>query len=153
MNMRPVPQPTIHPPSCAAFSLPFLSSEQKAGTHQFCDASISITTDLQQIEDSWRDFEQRADCTPFQTFEWLSTWQRHVGAFDFTIGDEAYKRDWTDARHVLYDHVSGVGWRGRSAASIIAMGLVAKHCIKTSRALWNAVTRLRPMIARVRRLI
>ena len=28
----------------------------------------------------WRAFEQTADCTAFQTFEWLATWQRHIGA-------------------------------------------------------------------------
>jgi CelD/BcsL family acetyltransferase involved in cellulose biosynthesis len=41
--------------------------------------SLSITSDLDSIEDEWRRFEERADCTPFQTFDWLSAWQRSIG--------------------------------------------------------------------------
>jgi CelD/BcsL family acetyltransferase involved in cellulose biosynthesis len=40
---------------------------------------LSITSDLTAIEEEWRCFEQRAECTPFQTFEWLSAWQRCIG--------------------------------------------------------------------------
>jgi len=43
---------------------------------------LSVHTDLAAIEQDWRAFEQTADCTPFQTFDWLSTWQRHVGTLD-----------------------------------------------------------------------
>jgi CelD/BcsL family acetyltransferase involved in cellulose biosynthesis len=31
------------------------------------------------IEARWRRFERVADCTPFQTFDWLAAWQRHIG--------------------------------------------------------------------------
>ncbi len=41
---------------------------------------LSYHDDLSGIEQDWRGFEQRADCTAFQTFDWLSTWQRHIGA-------------------------------------------------------------------------
>ena len=41
--------------------------------------SLSIATDLAAIEQDWRAFEQTADCTPFQTFDWLAAWQRHIG--------------------------------------------------------------------------
>jgi CelD/BcsL family acetyltransferase involved in cellulose biosynthesis len=41
---------------------------------------LSITGDLEVIENEWRCFEQRADCTPFQTFDWLSAWQRCIGS-------------------------------------------------------------------------
>jgi CelD/BcsL family acetyltransferase involved in cellulose biosynthesis len=34
---------------------------------------------LDAAEQQWRRFEQVADCTPFQTFDWLRTWQRHIG--------------------------------------------------------------------------
>ncbi|MEA2872998.1 MAG: hypothetical protein QOH67_2974, partial [Hyphomicrobiales bacterium] len=43
---------------------------------------LSVHTDLAAIEQEWRAFEQSADCTPFQTFDWLSTWQRHVGTLN-----------------------------------------------------------------------
>ena len=44
------------------------------------DIHLSIHEDLVACEREWRAFEQHADCTVFQTFNWLATWQRHVGA-------------------------------------------------------------------------
>jgi CelD/BcsL family acetyltransferase involved in cellulose biosynthesis len=41
--------------------------------------TLSIHTDLAPIEAEWRRFEQTADCTAFQTFDWLAAWQRHIG--------------------------------------------------------------------------
>ena len=41
---------------------------------------VTVHDDLATIERDWRDFEQRADGTVFQSFDWLSTWQRHVGS-------------------------------------------------------------------------
>jgi CelD/BcsL family acetyltransferase involved in cellulose biosynthesis len=41
--------------------------------------TLSIHHDLSALETEWRDFEQHADCTVFQTFDWLATWQRHIG--------------------------------------------------------------------------
>jgi CelD/BcsL family acetyltransferase involved in cellulose biosynthesis len=43
------------------------------------NVTFRIYTDLASVEAEWRRFEQHADGTPFQTFEWLATWQRHVG--------------------------------------------------------------------------
>jgi CelD/BcsL family acetyltransferase involved in cellulose biosynthesis len=43
------------------------------------ELSFSIHTDLGAVEGEWRNFQQVAECTPFQTFEWLSAWQRHIG--------------------------------------------------------------------------
>jgi CelD/BcsL family acetyltransferase involved in cellulose biosynthesis len=34
------------------------------------------------VESQWRRFERVADCTPFQTFDWLAAWQRQVGQRD-----------------------------------------------------------------------
>ena len=31
------------------------------------------------VEAEWRRFERTADCTAFQTFDWLAAWQKHVG--------------------------------------------------------------------------
>lgn len=41
--------------------------------------SLSIHDRLESVEAEWRRFEQNADCTPFQTFDWLQRWQRHIG--------------------------------------------------------------------------
>lgn len=43
------------------------------------DLTLSIHKSVAAAESEWRRFEQVAECTPFQTFEWLSLWQRHVG--------------------------------------------------------------------------
>jgi CelD/BcsL family acetyltransferase involved in cellulose biosynthesis len=44
------------------------------------DVLFSVTSDLPLIEQEYRCFEQRADCTPFQTIDWLATWHQCVGA-------------------------------------------------------------------------
>jgi len=41
--------------------------------------SLSIHDRLESVEAAWRRFERTADCTPFQTFDWLQRWQRHIG--------------------------------------------------------------------------
>src|SRR5690348_569212 len=40
---------------------------------------LTLHDDLAAIENDWRAFEERADCTVFQTFDWLSAWLRHIG--------------------------------------------------------------------------
>jgi CelD/BcsL family acetyltransferase involved in cellulose biosynthesis len=42
--------------------------------------TLALHEDLAAIEAEWRALEQDGDCTPFQSFAWLSAWQRHVGA-------------------------------------------------------------------------
>jgi CelD/BcsL family acetyltransferase involved in cellulose biosynthesis len=42
--------------------------------------NLHIHSDLHTVETEWRRFERVADCTAFQTFDWLATWQRHIGA-------------------------------------------------------------------------
>jgi CelD/BcsL family acetyltransferase involved in cellulose biosynthesis len=61
---------------------------------------ISIHDGFAAIEALWRRFERVADCTPYQTFDWLVAWQRHVGAREgarpviavacFTNGEPAF---------------------------------------------------------------
>jgi CelD/BcsL family acetyltransferase involved in cellulose biosynthesis len=46
------------------------------------ELSLAIHTDLAAVEGEWRSFEQSAECTPFQSFEWLAAWYRHIGARD-----------------------------------------------------------------------
>jgi CelD/BcsL family acetyltransferase involved in cellulose biosynthesis len=40
---------------------------------------VVLHDNLDGVEQRWRRFERVADCTPFQTFDWLRTWQRHIG--------------------------------------------------------------------------
>jgi CelD/BcsL family acetyltransferase involved in cellulose biosynthesis len=41
--------------------------------------SIQIFSELGAVEAEWRQFERTADCTAFQSFDWLAAWQKHVG--------------------------------------------------------------------------
>lgn len=43
------------------------------------DVRLSLHDDFAEVEQEWRAFEVQADGTAFQTFDWLSTWQRHIG--------------------------------------------------------------------------
>src|SRR5258705_8866203 len=40
---------------------------------------IVVIRELDAVEAEWRTFEQDADCTAFQTFDWLAAWCRHIG--------------------------------------------------------------------------
>ncbi|MAM94272.1 GNAT family N-acetyltransferase [Parvibaculum sp.] len=42
-------------------------------------AGVTLYESFEAAESAWRDFETRAVGTAFQTFDWLSTWHRHVG--------------------------------------------------------------------------
>ena len=43
------------------------------------DIALTLHRDMASAEPDWRAFEQVTDCTPFQTFTWLSAWDRHIG--------------------------------------------------------------------------
>ena len=40
---------------------------------------LSIHTELSAVERDWRRFQELADCTVFQTFDWLAAWHKHIG--------------------------------------------------------------------------
>ena len=73
--------------------------------------------------------------------------------FDFTVGDEGYKRDWSDTKLELGDHVSGTGFLGRLVAAMLIASLSAKRRIKNSKVMWNAASRVRSMLATIRRIV
>lgn len=49
------------------------------------DLSFTIHARLDGVEGEWRQFEQIAECTAFQTFEWLAAWHRHIGGRDGVV--------------------------------------------------------------------
>jgi CelD/BcsL family acetyltransferase involved in cellulose biosynthesis len=70
--------------------------------------------------------------------------------FDFTIGDERYKRDWCESDLKLYDYVAMATARGAVVAGpLLALG-AAKRWIKQTPAVWNAVSKVRAMLATLR---
>jgi CelD/BcsL family acetyltransferase involved in cellulose biosynthesis len=76
---------TAHPPAVAdqvnlkRAALPRLADVSREAAP---DLSFDIYTDLAAVESEWRSFQSTAECTVFQTFEWLSAWQCHIGAGD-----------------------------------------------------------------------
>ena len=46
------------------------------------DLGFVIHDNLEAVESEWRRFEDIADCTAFQSFDWLATWHRHIGRPD-----------------------------------------------------------------------
>lgn len=77
--------------------------------------------------------------------------ERGCSFFDFTIGDEPYKRDWSDTEIKLFDHVGATTARGRAAASVVETLRAAKRRIKQSPQLWSAAQRLRAALASLSR--
>ncbi len=61
---------------------PALDQRNRAAFASALRMRLSIYDSLESIEGEWRAFEQHADCTVFQTFDWLSTWQRHIGRLE-----------------------------------------------------------------------
>jgi CelD/BcsL family acetyltransferase involved in cellulose biosynthesis len=63
--------------------------------------------------------------------------------FDFTIGDEPYKREWSDRTLVLYDHVAAASVRGHAAAAMMRGHRRLKRLIKQNDKLWSLFSRAR----------
>jgi CelD/BcsL family acetyltransferase involved in cellulose biosynthesis len=71
--------------------------------------------------------------------------------FDFTIGDEGYKRDWSDTVLTLYDHVAAASLRGTLVALPLTTAQRLKRWIKQTPALWALAARVRAVLGKLRR--
>lgn len=65
--------------------------------------------------------------------------------FDFTVGDEPYKRDWSDTESRLYDHLAAVTLKGSLVMATAAAFRRTKRVIKQSPALWRAFSKVRAL--------
>ena len=65
--------------------------------------------------------------------------------FDFTVGDEPYKRDWSDTELRLYDHLAAVTLKGSLAMATTAAFRRTKRVIKQSPTLWHAFSKARAL--------
>jgi len=63
--------------------------------------------------------------------------------FDFTIGDEPYKRDWADIEVRLHDHLQAATPRGAVVVAMISAFRRTKRLIKTTPALWRTYSKAR----------
>jgi len=71
-------------------------------------------------------------------------------SFDFTVGDEPYKRDWADTELKLYDYLQAANPRGELLGFTIAQFRRLKRLIKQSPALWQAFCKARALAASLR---
>jgi CelD/BcsL family acetyltransferase involved in cellulose biosynthesis len=63
--------------------------------------------------------------------------------FDFTIGDERYKRDWSDTELRLFDHFSAATVRGWPIVMMSVGFTKLKRWIKQTPVLWDAFQKVR----------
>src|SRR5262245_4727123 len=57
----------------------------RAGHSVWPPINIVVHDDLTSIEPEWRRFQESADCTVFQTFDWLAAWQCHIGRLEGAV--------------------------------------------------------------------
>lgn len=65
--------------------------------------------------------------------------------FDFTIGDEPYKRDWCDAEVRVFDHLAAATWRGSVVVALMLAFRRTKRLIKQTPLLWKVFSRTRAL--------
>lgn len=73
--------------------------------------------------------------------------QERLARFDFTVGDEPYKRDWSDTEVRLHDHLTPVTLRGWLFVTALASYRRIKRRVKQSPRLWRAFSRARALTA------
>ena len=76
---------------------------------------------------------------------------RQCNVFDFTIGDEGYKREWADILIALHDHRSAATFTGLLAVAPASAIAYAKRTIKQNPTLWSVATKVRACLAALRR--
>ena len=64
--------------------------------------------------------------------------ERGLRRFDFTIGDERYKLEWSDLHLQLCDYSAAATWRGWPASVLSAARRRLKRFIKQTPAMWRA---------------
>ena len=78
---------------------------------------------------------------------------RGFHVFDFTIGDERYKRDWCDTELKLYDHIAAATWRGALVATPMLAAQRLKQWIKRTPVLWSAFSTGRALVGSLARKV
>jgi CelD/BcsL family acetyltransferase involved in cellulose biosynthesis len=79
--------------------------------------------------------------------------ERGFKIFDFTIGDERYKRDWCDTELKLFDVIAADNWRGTLVAVPMLGWQRLKRWIKQTPVLWSAVSTLRALAGSLRGIV
>ena len=77
--------------------------------------------------------------------------ERGLKTFDFTIGDEPYKRDWFDSEMKLYDHASAATFRGWLTIMPARVMRAIKRAVRQNPIVWSMVRKTRMMVSSLRR--
>jgi CelD/BcsL family acetyltransferase involved in cellulose biosynthesis len=72
--------------------------------------------------------------------------ERGFARFDFTVGDEGYKRDWSDTELRLYDYLAAETPRGWLVVALTSAYRRTKRFIKQTPILWSTFSRLRALL-------
>jgi CelD/BcsL family acetyltransferase involved in cellulose biosynthesis len=72
---------------------------------------------------------------------------RGLRRFDFTIGDEPYKLEWSDSVLKLYDCTTTKNWRGVPARFFSTARRRVKRLIKQTPLLWSLTSQARATVA------
>ena len=116
------------------------------------DVRIDVYEDLAAIERDWRAFEPQADCTVFQSFDWLAAWQRHIGVLNGVTPAIVVERDGAGAIQILLPLavrkagiVRELTWLGAELcdynAPLLAANFSARIDAKRFMALWEEIAR------------
>jgi CelD/BcsL family acetyltransferase involved in cellulose biosynthesis len=116
------------------------------------DVRIDVYEDLAAIERDWRAFEPQADCTVFQSFDWLAAWQRHIGVLNGVTPAIVVGRDGAGAIQILLPLavrkagiVRELTWLGSELcdynAPLLAANFSAQIDAKRFIALWQDIAR------------
>lgn len=77
--------------------------------------------------------------------------ERGMTEFDFLVGEQRLKLDWTDRETRLHDHFAASSWRGYLPAISASVGARLKRTIKQTPAFWSAFTTFRSQLGALRR--
>src|SRR6202030_2478099 len=66
--------------------------------------------------------------------------------FDFTIGDEPYKDEWSDTSVKLYDYSAAASLRGWPVSAASTLRRRLKRFVKQTPSIWKLVSRLRATV-------
>lgn len=76
--------------------------------------------------------------------------EHDCGIFDFTIGDESYKREWCEGVVALYDHTAAARLGGLPQVAMLRAKRWLKRRIKQTPTLWSAYAKARSMLGGAR---
>src|SRR5437588_1642298 len=77
--------------------------------------------------------------------------ERGYSRFDFTIGDESYKKEWCDQELKLFDYMAATSWWGIPICFALVTWLRTKRFIKQTPVLWRSLSLIRSLVPKFKR--